>query len=56
MIETTGEPETPDPKAFDRFADIARKVFAAPEAEVEKRLHNAEAQRKAKSKKTKQAG
>ena len=56
MIEATSEPETPDPKAFDRFADIARMVFAAPKAEVEKRIYKAEARRKAKREKRKQAG
>jgi hypothetical protein len=48
MIKATGETDTPDPKAFDRFADIARKVFAAPKADVEKQIGKAGARRKAK--------
>lgn len=54
MIEATGEPgATPDPQAFDRFADIARNVFAAPKAEVEKRIDKAEEKRKRKRERNK---
>ena len=38
---------TPDPKEFEQFAEVARKVFAAPKDEVEKHMERAEKKRKA---------
>jgi hypothetical protein len=31
------ETETPDPKAFERFKNLAKKVVLVPKAEIERR-------------------
>ena len=31
------ETETPDPKAFDRFRRLAKKVVSVPKSEIDKR-------------------
>lgn len=46
--EPNGSGVAPAPQEYDRFADIARNVFAAPKDEVEKRLDRSEQKRKAK--------
>ena len=33
----TEETETPDPKAFERFARLAKKVVSVPKSEIDKR-------------------
>jgi len=33
----TEETETPDPKAFERFRKLAKKVVSVPKAEIDKR-------------------
>jgi len=33
----TEETETPDPKAFERFKRLAKKVVSVPKSEIEKR-------------------
>jgi hypothetical protein len=33
----TEESETPDPKAFERFRKLAKKVVSVPKSEVDKR-------------------
>ena len=58
MTESTADPETteqPDPQAFERFAEVARKVFAAPRDEVEKRIERATKKRKSKRERKKKA-
>jgi len=33
----TEEAETPDPKAFERFRKLAKKVVSVPKAEIDRR-------------------
>jgi hypothetical protein len=33
----TEETETPDPKAFERFRKLAKKVVSMPKSEIDKR-------------------
>jgi hypothetical protein len=46
----TEKTETPDPKAFDRFRKLAKKVVSVPKSEIEKRANSyKEARQSAKS-------
>ncbi len=55
--DTTAKLPTPqdDPAAFDRFADIARKVLAAPREEVERRIEASKKKRVNKRDRTRKA-
>ena len=46
------EPETPDPKAFERFRKLAQKVVKVPKSEIDRRAKEWKESRKAETSET----
>ncbi len=46
------ETETPDPKAFERFRRLAKKVVSVPKSEIEKRAKDWKEAREAETSET----
>ena len=49
----TEETETPDPKAFERFRRLAKRVVAVPKIEIDKRAKEWKAARESSKTETK---
>jgi len=43
------ETETPDPKAFERFRQLAKKVVSVPKSEIDRRAKEWKESREAKT-------